>query len=196
MNAKTYIFSGRSGCGKGTQVNLLVKTLQEKDPNRAIVHLETGNLFREFIKGNTYSQQMAKDILDKGGLQPEFLAIHLWSNFFIEQMNKDVHLIIDGTPRKAHEAIVLDSAIKFYERENPTFVFLNVSRDWSEKHLLSRKRADDTEEDIKARLDWYEAEVVPAVDYFRNNKDYKFIDIKGEQTIEEVHNDMIKVLEL
>lgn len=194
MTPKTFIFSGRSGCGKGTQVDLLIKKLQEVDSVRSLVHLETGKLFREFIKGETYTQKISNKIYDAGGLQPEFLTISLWANFFIGQMKENVHLVVDGTPRKHHEAIVLDSAMKFYKREKPFFVHLNVSRKWAEERLLGRHRVDDNKEDILARLDWYDTDVVPAIQFYKNNPDYVFLEINGEQTVEDVHKDILKTI--
>ena len=94
-----FIFTGRSGCGKGTQAELLMKRLKEVDPNRVIVYLETGKLFREFIKGDTYSQQLSKKNYDEGGLQPQFLTISMWSQFFINIVKPEAHVIMDGRGR-------------------------------------------------------------------------------------------------
>jgi len=192
MTEKTFIFIGRSGCGKGTQAELLQKVLAEKSPEIQILHLETGKLFREFITGKTHTQELSRFIYDAGGLQPEFLTVHLWSDFFVANMKKNLHLIIDGTPRKLHEASVLHSAFEFYQREKPQIIFLNVSRKWSEARMLARKRMDDNKQDIEARLDWFDADVVPAIDFYRNNAFYDFHDVDGERAIEEIHADIVK----
>jgi len=60
--------------------------------------------------------------------------------------------------------------------------------------MMARKRADDTPEKIQNRLDWYEKDVLPSINYFRNKPSFDFIEINGEQTIENVHNDIIKAL--
>ena len=164
-----------------------MKFLREKDPAREILHLETGKLFRDFIKNSTYTHKLSRQIYDDGGLQPEFLTVKLWSNFFVESMKEDVHLVIDGTPRKFHEAQVLDSAMKFYNREKPYLLYLNVSRDWATERLKGRGRVDDNRSDIKARLDWFETDVVKAIGFYKHNPDYHFVDVNGEREIEEVH---------
>ena len=192
MTPKTFIFIGRSGCGKGTQAELLVKFLLKKDPMREILHLETGKLFRDFIKNSTYTHKLSSKIYDEGGLQPEFLTVNLWSAFFIQSMQENVHLVIDGTPRKYHEAQVLDSAMKFYNREKPYLLYLNVSRDWATERLKGRGRMDDNRSDIKARLDWFETDVVKAIGFYRDNPDYHFLDISGERGVEEVHEEIIQ----
>ena len=192
MTPQTFIFTGRSGCGKGTQAELLEKILTEKSPEISVVHLETGKLFREFIVGESYTQGLSKMINKAGGLQPEFLTIHLWSDFFVKNIRENVHLITDGTPRKINEAKVLHTAFEFYKREKPKIIFLNVSRAWSKERMLARKRADDSLSDIEARLDWFDADVVPTIDFFRDNPFYDFHDVNGERTIEEIHDDIVK----
>jgi len=57
--------------------------------------------------------------------------------------------------------------------------------------LKDRGRNDDIDEDIKKRLDWYHKNVVPAIEYFKNNPYYKFISISGERSIEEVHRELM-----
>ncbi len=189
---KTFIFIGRSGCGKGTQAALLETYVKERDIKTHIVHLETGALFREFFKGSSFSHRLAHDIYERGGLQPEFLTVHLWSNFFVKYMKDDVHLIIDGTPRKINEAHILDTALSFYGREKPYVIYLNVSRAWAEKRLLARHREDDTKKDITSRLDWFDTDVVPALDFYRTNARYHFIDVNAEREIQDIHADIVK----
>ena len=45
-------------------------------------------------------------------------------------------------------------------------------------------------------MKWYESDVLPAVDFFRKNESYNFLEIKGEQTIEKVNEDIIKSLKV
>ncbi len=196
MTPQTYIFIGRSGCGKGTQADLLRKVLAEKSSEIPITYMETGKLFRDFVMGQSYSQRLSKAINKEGGLQPEFLTIHLWSDFFVKNLTNNTHLITDGTPRKINEAKVLNTAFEFYKREKPHVIFINVSRAWSKERMLAREREDDKEVDIEARLDWYETEVVPTIDYYRNNPLYIFHDVNGERSIPEIHTDIVKMIGL
>lgn len=192
MNPQTFIFIGRSGCGKGTQAELLQQKLREKTPEIPIFYLETGERFREYIQSGTYSSNLSKDVMDQGGLQPEFLAVWNWSSLFVEKMQGNEHLVLDGTPRKLDEAAVLDSAMKFYKREKPFVIFLDVSKDFSIARFKDRGRADDKSlQAIEERMKWYEEFVVPAVRYYWQNDNYKLLHINGEQTIEEVHAEII-----
>ncbi len=130
--------------------------------------------------------------MDQGGLQPEFLAVWNWSSLFVEKMQGNEHLVLDGTPRKLDEAAVLDSAMKFYKREKPFVIFLDVSKDFSIARFKDRGRADDKSlQAIEERMKWYEEFVVPAVRYYWQNDNYKLLHINGEQTIEQVHAEII-----
>ncbi len=195
MKPQTYIMIGRSGCGKGTQVELLMADLKAKEPNRAIYHLETGNKFREFIKTPGYTSSLAKEIGNAGGLQPEFLAIWNWSAQLIDNLKEDEHLILDGLCRRLYETLVLDRALEFYKRQNAIVIVINVSNDWAFKRLKARSRHDDTDAGIMSRLKWYDTEVVPSIEFFKKNSAYRVIEVNGEQSIEEVHADITKALE-
>ncbi|PIQ66416.1 MAG: hypothetical protein COV96_01355, partial [Candidatus Zambryskibacteria bacterium CG11_big_fil_rev_8_21_14_0_20_42_18] len=86
----------------------------------------------------------------------------------------------------------ISTAMEFYKRERPTVIYINVSRKWSEERLLARGRDDDTSlSRIDKRLDWFNRDIIPAIEYFKNNKLYRLIEVNGEQSIEKVHDDII-----
>lgn len=191
MQSQTFVFIGRSGCGKGTQAKMLEEKLRALDSVRPIIHAETGKIFREFIQGEKYTHELAREISSQGGLQPEFLTVHMWAHYMIEHMTRDCHIIIDGTPRKYDEAHVLDTAFSFYKREKPFVLYLDIDREIVRQRLLSRGRADDNRDDIEARLNWFETEVVKAVDYFRTSPHYNFIRIDAGQDPQKVFTDIL-----
>lgn len=195
MNPQTVIFIGRSGCGKGTQADFLMKHLKGQDlQERPIYYLESGAQFREFISGKSHSSKRARQIYEHGERQPDFLAIWMWSHLLVENVTGEEHLIIDGTPRSMSEALALDTALQFYERK-ANIIYLHVSREWSQERLLARGRADDTTlSKINKRLDWFDRDVMPAVEHYRNNSAYNFIEINGEQGKEKVHEDIMEKL--
>lgn len=61
---------------------------------------------------------------------------------------------------------------------------------------MFRGRHDDTEEGLNKRFGWYFDNVIPAMNYFKGKDGYEFLIINGEQSIEDVHKDIIKSLEL
>ena len=74
MSPQTFIFIGRSGCGKGTQADLLQKYIKTQDPGREIFYLETGSRFRDFIKGDSLSSKLSLDISHRSAPQPHFFS--------------------------------------------------------------------------------------------------------------------------
>jgi adenylate kinase len=190
----TIILMGKSGAGKGTQASLLADSLHKESPEYQVLKLETGQNFRNFISGPSHSASTAKSLMESGILQPAFLAIWNWSSALIDQFSGTEHLILDGIARTLIEAEALDTALKFYKRPNACIVHINITDEEATRRLLERGRADDTESDIKSRLEWFKRDVVPAVDYFRAGGVYKFIEVDGEQEVEAVHQDIIKQL--
>ncbi len=191
MGQKTFIFFGSSGSGKGTQAKLLIDYL-EREGKKKVIYIETGQGFREFLESGTYTSKLTKRVLDRGGLLPAFLPIWFWTSRFNRDFTGSEDMVLDGLCRRPDEAPILDGAIKFYKLSKPFVVLLNVSRKWSIDRLLGRGRYDDTSESINKRLDWYEKNVAPAVDFFRNNPDYIFLDVFGERSIEEIHKDILE----
>lgn len=194
---RTFIFIGRSGCGKGTQVKVLRDHLSKNDPDkREHMYLETGARFREFIKGTGYTNKVASHIAELGQRQPDFLAVWNWAHVLIEKMDGEEHLIVDGMPRSYQEALVFDTAITFYGRQKPTVVYIDVSKDWSRERLkgraVSEGRKDDVDvEAMERRLEWFDTDVYPAVKFFEQHPGYHFVHINGEQTIDEVSRDIL-----
>ena len=196
MQPQTFIFFGPSGSGKSTQAKLLQEEIKKRDPERNILYIETGKKFRELAESDSFTAKEIKKAIENGNLLPEFLPIWVWTGFMMDNITGNEHIFMDGLARQPKEAPVLDSAIKFYKRENPFVISINISDEWATKLLKNRGRSDDNKDEIKKRLDWYHENVMPAIEYFKNNSYYKFIPINGEQTIEEVHKEIMKKMDL
>ena len=194
MQPQTFIFIGRSGSGKGTQVKKLRAFLEEQDSAHDVLSVETGARFRDFIAQNGYSNELSRKIYESGALQPSFLTVWLWSEVLLNKLTPDNHLIFDGTPRKLREAYVLDSALNFYDRSSRHIFHINVSREISRERMLNRGRSDDTEKDIQRRLDWFETDVAPILDMYKENDAYTFHDIDGEQSPDDAFQNMLERL--
>jgi len=190
----TVIFIGRSGCGKGTQSALLKEWILGRDlEKRHILDVETGAKFREFIRSDSYSAKLSKAIYMSDRLQPNFLACIMWGDMLVSELEENMHLFFDGAPRSRPEAEILTTALEFYGRKRPKVINISVSRKWSEEKLLARGRFDDMNlEKIDKRLDWFDKDVMPAIEYFKQNAFYDYIEVNGEQTIEKVHEDILK----
>ncbi len=190
-----YAFIGKSGCGKGTQAELLKAYLLKKDPGVPVLWFGSGDHLREMAKKDNYTAERVREYLDNGWLLPEFLITSIWAGFFVAHLEKDERIILDGTPRKINEAHMLDGATEFYQAKL-CVIYIDVSREWAMDKLLKRGRADDTKESINERLDWYETDIKPTIEFFKNNTKHAFFDINGEQTVEEVHREIVEKLKM
>lgn len=195
MEKKFYILIGRSGCGKGTQAKLLKEYLKEVG-HESVVHITTGGGFRNFIEEENYTAILSKYVNDRGLLQPEFLAIWNWSSIFINNLREEDSVILDGAPRKNYEVPALHSAINFYGFEKPTIIYIDVTEGTATERLIGRGRADDKDEEIARRMEWFEVDVLQVIDMYINDPRYNFVHINGEQTTEEIHQEIVSKLDL
>ncbi len=194
MNSKAIVFFGRSGCGKGTQAKLLAGVL--KSQGKEVIYIETGSKFRELSSQDTLLGRNVAEIIKNGLLIPVFLPIWIWTQIITDNFSGTQDMILDGVCRRKEEAVALDSTFDFYKIEKPSIILMNVSKEWSYSRMMERKRSDDTDEKIKNRLEWYERDVLPSIEYFHAKIGYNFVEINGEQTVENVHKDIIKALNL
>jgi len=188
-NFTVLIVLGKSGSGKGTQVEKLAEQYGLKI-------ISSGSLLRARAEEKDFVGNRIAGILDKGGLIPTPIIFHLWLHELekIREAENEVKgFIFEGSPRKLYEAYLLDETLWFYNLEkNMRVVHLDIKDEEAVKRLLARKRYDDTEAAIRERLQWYKAEVVPAIEYYREKG--KLIEIKGEQSIEAVHQEIMEKL--
>lgn len=192
----TFVFFGIVGSGKGTQVELLQKYLSEKGFTEDILFTSTGDEYRKLVNGDSYTGQVVKDRLENGYLQPDFLTISLFTNILINKMSADTAFIADGFPRTIAQSEAFESAMDFYKRENITIIYLELSKEEATKRMKLRGRSDDTDEGIAQRFREYENNVLPSMNYFEGKDGYTIHRINGEQSIEDVHNEIISKLEL
>ena len=84
--------------------------------------------------------------------------------------------------------------MKFFKREDIKIIYIELSEEEAMKRNLLRGRHDDTKEGLAKRFNEYINKVVPAMDYFKGKENYEIFTINGEQTIENVHKDIVKAL--
>jgi len=111
-------------------------------------------------------------------------------------MKGNEHLITDGFPRTEDQAHVLDSAMRFYERKQPTVLHITLSEGEAMKRLTKRGRSDDTEAGIRERLQWNREQAMPLNDWFKKNSLYRFLEIDGDRSVEDIHADILNKLGL
>lgn len=216
---KPYSFAliGRSGCGKGTQAQLLAEHFEN------LLYVSTGGLLRDLAKLDTAAGKGIKKILDNGDLVPDFVMIGLWMRELCNNLNDGQGILLDGAPRRIVEAQAADEFMDFLEiKENFFPILLDISREEAFDRLTKRRickkcgklipwvgefkklekcdscggelfsRPDDNPEAINNRLDYYEDRVVEVINYYK--KDNRLITINGDQPIEDVFKDILKAV--
>lgn len=182
----TIILLGRSGCGKNTQADLIRE-------NYGHTIISSGDLLRKLATKPFIAGEKIAALLDAGGLPPAWLVDFLLIRYFLEQ-DPPTTIVLNGYPRRIGEARTFDEVMHWFEREHEiAAILIDISREEAKRRLLSRARPDDSESRIEERLDWYETEVAPVIEYYEASQ--RLIRVNGEQSVEGVYKEMIEKLE-
>ncbi len=181
---------GPPGCGKGTQVELLVKKF-------GLFHLISSEVGKEYIKTHHDSETLRqKERYDKGFLfEPEWMFKVVKEK--TEEMLKDGDgcqgIIYDGSPRTLYEA---ENLYEFWaertDKKNIKVIEIDVSERDLRKRIKKRKRDLDKEEIFNERIMVYQEETLPGLEFLKKN--HGVIVIDGEQSIEDVHKEIMQKL--
>ncbi|MAQ77249.1 hypothetical protein CL684_01875 [Candidatus Campbellbacteria bacterium] len=193
---KTLIVMGRSGSGKGTQIELLKKQIISNQ--REVYHFESGHLFRQMVKGDGYTSDRLRDIIKKGELVPDFLTDWLLVGDLVQNLDDPEQiLILDGYPRTLHQVDTLDRALDYYNRADDVVVIhIEVSEEEVRRRMTERGRTDDVDrEAIENRITFYNEKVLPSLELLREKKNYKVFDIDGEGSVESIHQSIKEILQ-
>ena len=187
---KNIILMGPPGAGKGTLAKQLKETFN-------LVHISTGDMFRDAIKAQTELGNLAASYINRGDLVPDDVTIGLVKER-LSQPDCDAGFLLDGFPRTLPQAEALSEISK--QISHPIEVVVNLDCDNDELvrrisgrrvckncgapyHIISMKpkvegvcdlcggplyqRKDDNEEALKVRLSHYVAETKPLFDYYQ-----------------------------
>ena len=124
------IMLGAPGSGKGT----LAKELSKE---YSLVHISTGDIFRENIKNETELGKKANEYISKGQLVPDELTIDLVKNRLSQEDVKN-GAILDGFPRTAHQAEELEKFIKNNNQMDTVAVLLDIPDEDLVKRVVNR----------------------------------------------------------
>ena len=157
-----FIFLGPPGAGKGTQASLLADRWQ-------IPHISTGGILRSAIAGKTALGIQARSHVEAGELVPDILIMALIRERFGEPDMKQ-GWILDGFPRTLAQAQALDELLAIVRQPHPQAIYFEVSTENLVTRMLGRGRQDDTAATIRRRLEIYQADTTPLIDFYEKRE--------------------------
>lgn len=166
------VLLGKQGAGKGTQGDLVARRFE-------IQHLSTGQLFRDSAAVGVAAGLEAKDYMDRGELVPDEIVVAVVEERFANPREVENGFVLDGFPRTEFQAKELDRILGNHRLD--LVVDLEVPTALVIQRLLARNREDDTEESISRRLELYESETKPLVDFYRERGLLTVVDGDGTQ---------------
>jgi adenylate kinase len=177
---------GPQGSGKGTQAKKLAATY-------GIAHIASGDLYREAIARGTELGQQVEPLLAAGQLVPDEITIPLIRDR-LDRGDTLPGFILDGYPRNLAQAEALDEMLNEVGRSiHVVFEFQVPDRrqliDRMLKRAAEENRPDDTLEVIQRRLDTYDRETAPLVEYYRTTRG-NVVGIHADRSIDEVFHEI------
>lgn len=199
------VFLGSPGAGKGTQAIRLAK-------GENFSHISTGDIFRAELKNNTSLGNKAREYMDKGELVPDDLVVDMVVKE-IAGLESNSGCLLDGFPRNLAQAKAMEGKIPV-----ELAIFIHVDESEIIKRLSSRRtckvcgniqsvndgekctkcggevyqRDDDTKEVIMNRLNVYNEQTKPLIDYYEGKGILYTIDGSGDP--DDVYKDVLSLV--
>jgi adenylate kinase len=205
------VLLGKQGAGKGTQCVQLSR-------HYVVPHISTGDMFRAAMKAGTPMGKMAQTFVDGGNLVPDEVVIGIVAERLSERDARARGFILDGFPRTTHQAQALTKLLQPLALD--LVIDLAVPTELVMDRLASRRvcsacgqnysvqkppahnwrcdycggeviqRADDSEDAIKVRLDAYERQTKPLIDWY-SERDL-LLTVDGSQAMNAVFDECVR----
>lgn len=205
------VLFGAPGAGKGTQAKELTKKYE-------IPQISTGDILREAIANKTPLGLEAKKLMDGGNLVSDDIVNGL-VEARLQEADCEKGFILDGFPRTVAQAEALDKILEKFNKRIEKVIALDVSDDEIIERITGRRvskktgkiyhikynppvdekeedleqRADDNKETVMKRLEVYNKQTAPVLEYYK--KQNKVYTVDGAKKLEEITKDIIDILE-
>jgi adenylate kinase len=208
------VLLGRQGAGKGTQCIRLSR-------HYVVPHISTGDMLRAAVKEGTAFGRKAKEYMDAGELLPDDIMIGIVDERLEKDDTRHRGYILDGFPRTVVQAEALDELVQ--PEGLDVVIELDVPRDAVMERIADRRvcvdcqtiyslaaspkygwvcdncggdvvqRADDSVEAITLRLDLYDSQTTPLIDYYGSRGSLQ--QVHGIGTTDEVTGRLIRAID-
>ncbi len=210
------VLLGAPGAGKGTQAVFLAQKM-------SLVHVATGDLFRQALEQGSKLGLAAKAYMEKGVLVPDEITIRMVLERILAP-DCEPGTILDGFPRNINQAKALDEALAQQAKAIDKAIYIKVSREELIKRLSGRwicrqcqapyhaidsppevwgkcdrcggelyQRPDDTSETVEKRLEVYFNETAPVIDYYTQAG--KLLEVDGEGSVDGVAGRIVSTVQ-
>lgn len=184
---QSILIFGPPGSGKGTQGKFLSSAGNH-------YHLSSGDVFRG-LSPESPAGKLYHSYAGQGKLLPDDVTIEIWHHYVMgliatnQYFPKEQLLLLDGIPRTAPQAKILDRYIEvkkiiLLEASDNDLLIQRLKR-----RALIEKRQDDRDEKVlQKRMEIYENETLPVLAHYGEEKIARF---KAEQRPLEVLRDIL-----
>jgi len=182
------VLLGAPGSGKGTQATRLKEHLQ-------VPHISTGDLLRAEVAAGSKLGREAKAVMDCGNLVSDEILLGMLEERLARPDTAN-GFILDGYPRNLAQAAALDKLLARIGQPMDFAVQLEVPTDLLVERIAGRAtaegRADDSPESVRNRLDIYNCQTAPVIDFYRQRGKLTVVD--GVGSLDDVFNRILEAL--
>ena len=209
------VMLGPPGAGKGTQAKKIAQKLE-------LMHISTGDLFRENLKNETELGKLAQSYMNKGELVPDDVTVRMVEERLARPDCK-AGAVFDGFPRTPEQATALDALLAQLCSKVSVVPYIKVPDEVLVERLSGRwmsqsgrvyhakynppkvewvddvdgsplyQREDDKPETVRHRIEVYNEQTAPLIAYYEEQG--ILVEIDGTQTIEDVTEDIMQAIE-
>ena len=202
------VLLGPPGAGKGTQAKQIAQELD-------LIHVSTGDLFRENLKNETELGKLAQTYMNKGELVPDAVTVQMVEER-LSRPDSDKGAVLDGFPRTAMQAKAFDELLEKHGNRVSVVPYIKVPDDVLVERLSGRwmsqsgrvyhekfnppvvkwiddldgsqlyQREDDKPETVRHRIDVYNEQTAPLIAYYQEKG--ILVEVDGTLSIEDVFN--------
>lgn len=182
------VLLGAPGSGKGTQAARLKEHLQ-------VPHISTGDLLRAEVAAGSKLGLEAREVMARGELVSDAILLGMLEDR-VSRSDTANGFILDGYPRNLAQADALDALLKRIGKPMDYAVQLEVPTELLVERIAGRAaaegRADDNPESVRKRLEVYDSQTAPVIEFYRQHGQLTVVD--GVGALDEVFTRLVSAL--
>lgn len=189
MLNKDILLFGMQGSGKWTQADLFMKKFNNYQ------YFEPGNIFRALKSNDNVLWKHISDRMRKWEMLDDKITFGLF-DIYMHLLWDDEFMLVDGFLRTLNQMYYYLHKMHLHGDRDFIAIYFDISRDEALKRLVKRAkdqwREDDNIESINKRIDIYEKETIPVINYLERMG--KLVRINAEKSIEGIYLELSKVV--